>query len=460
MKIEGIRAGRTPELGPVDLALGGGLVGWSGGTARTRRLFADLLRWALGGPTLRHPAADGLEPTWTSDRVPHPGDGDPPNPHPAGSWGPEGGPDQVRVDVSIRDHRISLRAGADRTGVSVNGSSALRNRLGLSPEALGFAWTGGGWTEPEPLWRAGARLLATQRGIPRLERALARLGASPGRVGSEGGASAGAVQPNLPEGNDLEGTRQEGGAHSEVDPAVEAELAAVTLRLEELADVPGRLRSLEAELRSLRADAAEVVGDLEVATMDWLRERQDAETHLQQYRDQARELRARMREMEEKGPEGACPFCGRALGDHLEDVMAELEEEWDGLVQDGTWWRRRREQLELKPEELQELERRAVTLQSRVEDCAERLERCRFELREWDELRGRREELAALAGDDRIPVGGPDRRDGRNGADESAAVPQGVEERRRNALLRAFRHARQDVLQEEKTRLTRSAGSL
>ncbi|MFP3948835.1 MAG: hypothetical protein ACLFWG_08905, partial [Longimicrobiales bacterium] len=203
-------------------------------------------------------------------------------------------------------------------------------------------------------------------------------------------------------------------------------------------------------------------------------------THLQQYRNQARELRTRMREMEEKGAEGSCPFCGRSLGDHLGVVMAELQEEWDGLVQDGTWWRRRREQLDPKPEELQELERRSVRLQSKVEACAERLERCRFELREWDELRGRREELAALAGDVRAtPFAGERPGVDEQGAGRSAGTGKdgvetpgaatdrggsdggpGAAERRRNTLLRAFREARADLLREEGRRLTRSAGSL
>jgi hypothetical protein len=73
--------------------------------------------------------------------------------------------------------------------------------------------------------------------------------------------------------------------------------------------------------------------------------------------------------------------------------MEELREEWEGLVQDGQWWRRRWEQLEAKPESLMQLEGRSLRLNSELEDCAERLERARSALRELDELRLREKEV-------------------------------------------------------------------
>ena len=77
------------------------------------------------------------------------------------------------------------------------------------------------------------------------------------------------------------------------------------------------LRSAERELRAIRADAAEVDGDLEVATMDWHRERQDAETTLHAYRDRARELKARIRQMESAGPDGPLPHLRARAGEPL-----------------------------------------------------------------------------------------------------------------------------------------------
>ncbi len=150
--------------------------------------------------------------------------------------------------------------------------------------------------------------------------------------------------------------------------------------------VAAELRAAERELRVLRADAAELGGDLEVATMDWLRERQDAETTLGAYRDRARELKGRLRRLESAGPEAPCPTCGRVLQSHYEEVLQELEEEWEGVVQDGSWWRRRWEQLELKPQHLQELEGRSVRLHATLDASSERVELLRARLAELESL--------------------------------------------------------------------------
>ena len=148
--------------------------------------------------------------------------------------------------------------------------------------------------------------------------------------------------------------------------------------------VAAEFRTAQRELLDSRADVTEVDGDLEVATMDWLRERQDAETTLFAYRDRARELRSRIRNMEASGPEAPCPTCGRVLESHYEEVLAELRDEWESVVQDGSWWKSRWEQLELKPQHLQDLERMSLTLHAAVEAGSERVEVLRARLEELE----------------------------------------------------------------------------
>ena len=139
----------------------------------------------------------------------------------------------------------------------------------------------------------------------------------------------------------------------------------------------GSLDQKKEALREVRADAAEINGDMEVANMDWLRERQDAETHLMAYRDRARELKVRLQEMESGGAEAPCPTCSKVLADHHPRVISQLREEWESIVQDGSWWKRRREQLELKPPTLQDLESQSVLLQARIEAYSKEVERLR-----------------------------------------------------------------------------------
>jgi DNA repair exonuclease SbcCD ATPase subunit len=144
---------------------------------------------------------------------------------------------------------------------------------------------------------------------------------------------------------------------------------------------------LEDQLSQLRADATEVSGDLEVDTMEWHRERQDAETHLRAYRDRARELKVRLDALQQSGDDSPCPTCGRLLNEHYQKVLEVLQEEWDSVVQDGKWWRRRSEQLLLMPEALREVEIRSIRMHAQVEALAEQVEVARSAVRELEDLK-------------------------------------------------------------------------
>ena len=133
----------------------------------------------------------------------------------------------------------------------------------------------------------------------------------------------------------------------------------------------GRDDDAATRLRSLREEEAEVRGDLEAGMVAWVRERQDAETRLLLYRDRGRELKERLRRVEDASSEGSCLACGAPLGERLEGVRRSGREEWEGVVQDGRWWRQRLDQLEHKPAGLKALEMRALALAARVAELAD-----------------------------------------------------------------------------------------
>lgn len=188
--------------------------------------------------------------------------------------------------------------------------------------------------------------------------------------------------------------RPNGPAHPEADPQLEQ----IGLRLQELDPAPERLRTLEERLIALRADATEVAGELEVQTMEWHRERQDAITHLRAYRDRARELKVRIDALESAGRDAPCPTCGRELHEHLDRVRQALQDEWDSVVQDGKWWRRRADQLERLPDSLREIESRSIRMHADVEALAEQVEVARSALREREDLRALRAALLRRRG--------------------------------------------------------------
>lgn len=152
----------------------------------------------------------------------------------------------------------------------------------------------------------------------------------------------------------------------------------------------------ERRLGELRGEAAVVKGDAEAAAMAWVRERQDAETRLLLYRDREKELRGRLERIRDAGEDAACANCDRLLGDRVDAVRRARREEWEAVVQDGKWWRRRRSQLELKPEGLKALETRAISLNAEIDDLAEELQVRRTAAGELEAATGRLERLLAL----------------------------------------------------------------
>lgn len=352
--IRGLHGTGLPFLGTLDMEPGEGLLGWVGSDGRMLRSFVGSLLWAAG-------VVQDLEPASEA-------------PGPGGSHTTEAS--------------LSLRLGRSENGRMLHrktgpfspqaGEGTVRSPWGTPPglpaDGIALAWAGRGGEGPERLLDVGSRLLASARGTGDLESLRdALLERFPGLK-------------RPPQGRDLSAADYE-------RLRMESELEDVKAQLRALEGIPDRVARLEGEIRDLRVRAIELNGDLEADTMDWHRERQDAETHLQAYRDRARELRRRIRKLESLGPESPCPTCGRLLEETARQVLAELNEEWEGLVQDGRWWRRRWEQLETKPQELRDLEGEALRLNAGIEERTERLERARSALREMDELRVRMREL-------------------------------------------------------------------
>lgn len=120
------------------------------------------------------------------------------------------------------------------------------------------------------------------------------------------------------------------------------------------------------ELRLRREDLVEAEGEVEARTLEWARDRQEAEGRLQAYRDQALELRRRLRELDDEG--AVCPTCERPLGEVRSALREKLQDEWEMVVQDGKWWKRRREQLEERPGDLRALEAEALRLRAHLDE--------------------------------------------------------------------------------------------
>lgn len=284
---------------------------------------------------------------------------------------PDAPPEQVEVPHGRLEALDGMVPGLGRVSTSIpEGLTAVLGGDGRARRAVAELYVDAGSTGPEGAiarWWRGETVETLDGAFRRAADAVAE---------SRGLGLADAALQALGAGADPESETAEPS-----EPPERPSRGAVRVDPEQVA---AELRTAQRELMSSRADVTEVDGDLEVATMDWHRERQDAETTLNAYRDRARELRDRIRRMESAGPEAPCPTCGRVLESHYDEVLADLRDQYESVVQDGSWWRSRWEQLEPKPEHLQELERRSLTLHAALEAGSERVELLRARLQDLE----------------------------------------------------------------------------
>jgi DNA repair protein SbcC/Rad50 len=176
---------------------------------------------------------------------------------------------------------------------------------------------------------------------------------------------------------------------------LDQELERIDERLRKVESAPDLLTRYAEELATARALHEEVRASFDEARTAWLRDRQDADTKLQGFRERGHELKEQIRTVRELGEAGACPTCGRPLGAGYPRLLAELEEQWATVVQDGKWWKSRREQLEEMPAETRALEARVAEVGGELEALGRRHARCESAVHELGALREDREARAA-----------------------------------------------------------------
>ncbi|HEX6746076.1 MAG TPA: SMC family ATPase [Longimicrobium sp.] len=168
---------------------------------------------------------------------------------------------------------------------------------------------------------------------------------------------------------------------------VEAELERCRGEIEKRETAPELEKRFAEEIEHGTAERAQVSAELEEKRSGWLRDRQDAETKLQNIRDVAKDLQEQVRRIRKEGPEGKCPTCGRPLGAGYAGMLEQLEDKFQEAKQDGIWWKSRSEQLQDKPDDVAELEAREKELTAQLEDRARKHARCQVAVQELDRLR-------------------------------------------------------------------------
>ncbi|MDQ2890348.1 MAG: SMC family ATPase [Gemmatimonadota bacterium] len=148
----------------------------------------------------------------------------------------------------------------------------------------------------------------------------------------------------------------------ENERALADELVRLRERMSRLESAPALEESVTLELEAARAQVEQTTRSLDVSRTAWVRDKQEAETKLQELRRQYGDVKQQRDRIVELGSEGICPTCNRVLGANFRGVIAQLAEQLETLQVDGQYYRDREEQLTAVPPLISELEERRRTL--------------------------------------------------------------------------------------------------
>jgi exonuclease SbcC len=203
------------------------------------------------------------------------------------------------------------------------------------------------------------------------------------------------------ESKELEGQAE---AHA-VREGLHARLADLRAHLASLDERRGRVPAREtleaARLRvdDLRATLTTVTLDSEAGRTTWVRDAQDARTKRQGLIDHYQELKEQRQRLVHAGPDGDCPTCHRPLGTEYQKVLELLDRQLEEVVSNGNYYKQRIEQLQQEPAELEELDRRRVTLERELSETTAELGRLEAQLQEGGSLAGEEDRLVLRVGE-------------------------------------------------------------
>ena len=143
-------------------------------------------------------------------------------------------------------------------------------------------------------------------------------------------------------------------------------------RIAELSDAAAALARAEGEAHALaeRLDAAERTAEEQQAT--WVREKGYASTRREELLKQYDEVKEQRDKIQRLGPEGECPTCRRPLGAEHAAVLGVLDRQLQAIVDDGTYFRQRLEQLAVPPETVTQAEAARDALREERRRASER----------------------------------------------------------------------------------------
>ncbi len=148
----------------------------------------------------------------------------------------------------------------------------------------------------------------------------------------------------------------------ETEVALAEELDTLAEKLQSLTQSAATESETVVQLERKRHELEVLHGQLEVRRTEWIRDRQQAETKLDELRKQYVDLQKERDRIVALGETGECPTCSRPLGGSMHTVVEHLEEQLEAVKVDGAYFSKRFDQLSDAPKDIDTMDdkRRAV----------------------------------------------------------------------------------------------------
>jgi DNA repair protein SbcC/Rad50 len=171
-------------------------------------------------------------------------------------------------------------------------------------------------------------------------------------------------------------------------------LGVLDRRIAELADAEAALARATTQVRALteKLEAAEQLVDEQQAA--WVRDKEYAGTKRTELLKQYDEVKDHRDKIHRLGPDGECPTCRRPLGAEHAAVIGVLDRQLQAIVDDGTYFRQRLEQLADPPASVTQAEAARDALREEARQASEREVTLREQSREEARLQKERAGLA------------------------------------------------------------------
>jgi exonuclease SbcC len=152
----------------------------------------------------------------------------------------------------------------------------------------------------------------------------------------------------------------------ETEAALGEELESLREKLQLLGKSAGSESDTAVALERKRRELEVVHGQLEARRTEWIRDRQQAETKLDELRKQYVDLTKERDRIVALGETGECPTCSRPLGGSMHTVVEHIEEQLEAVKVDGAYFSKRFDQLSDAPKDIETMEEKRRTVNEEV----------------------------------------------------------------------------------------------